>query len=159
MLQILQLLESDARLTPERIAALTGVDVAGVREQIAAWEQDGTIRRYKTVIDWERAGVEKVWALIDVSVAPERGAGFDDIASRIYRFPEVRTVMLISGGHDLRVTVEGDTMHEVANFVSRKLATLDRVTATHTHFLLKRYKDDGDVFAGEEPDHRLVVAP
>jgi len=133
--------------------------VAVVTKQIAEWEKAGVIRRYKTVIDWERAGDERVAAFIDVSVTPERGTGFDDIAARLYRFPEVRSVFLVSGGHDLRVIVEGSNIREVANFVAEKLATVDRVTATNTHFLLKRYKEDGDIFVDAEPDQRLAVAP
>lgn len=157
--EILTLLEQDARLTPDRLAALTGHTAEEVTAFLAEWEHAGIIRRYKTVIDWERGGAESVTAHIDVSVTPERGAGFDDIAARIYRFPEVRSVFLVSGGHDLRIIVQGKSIKEIANFVSEKLATIDRVTATNTHFLLKRYKDDGDIFAEAEADHRLMVAP
>ncbi|MGC8666575.1 MAG: Lrp/AsnC family transcriptional regulator [Chthonomonadales bacterium] len=160
MREILAILEQDARTPPERIAALLGKDVEEVRRSIRELEERGVIRRYKTVIDWERYGDERVYAFIDVSVTPERGAGFDDIAERIYRFPEVRSVFLVSGGHDLRVIVEGANIKEVANFVAEKLATIDRVTSTDTHFLLKRYKDDGDIFVAEpEANHRLMVAP
>jgi DNA-binding Lrp family transcriptional regulator len=159
MREILEILEKDARTNPARIATMTGCDEATVCAQIAEWERTGIIRRYKTVIDWERYGEEKVYAFIDVSVLPERGAGYDQIAERIYRYPEVRSVFLVSGGHDLRVIVEGTSIKEVANFVAEKLATIDRVNATNTHFLLKKYKDDGDVFAEAESDHRLMVAP
>ncbi len=159
MREILTILEKDARTSPERIAEMTGTDPAEVRTRIQEWEKSGVIRRYKTVIDWERAGDERVAAFIDVSVTPERGTGFDDIAARLYRFPEVRSVFLVSGGHDLRVIVEGANIREVANFVAEKLATVDRVTATNTHFLLKRYKEDGDVFVDADTDHRLAVTP
>src|SRR5690348_14021991 len=159
MREILEILENDARADAKRIAEMTGHDVATVKRQIEEWEKSGVIRRYKTVIDWERYGDERVQAFIDVSVTPERGAGFDEIARRIYRYPEVRSVILVSGGHDLRVIVEGRTIREVADFVADKLATLDRVTATNTHFLLKRYKDDGDIFAEAEQDDRLAVSP
>jgi DNA-binding Lrp family transcriptional regulator len=160
MREILAILEQDARTPPERIAALLGKDVEWVRQSIRELEERGVIRRYKTVIDWERFGDERVYAFIDVSVTPERGAGFDDVAERIYRFPEVRSVFLVSGGHDLRVIVEGANIKEVANFVAEKLATINRVTSTDTHFLLKRYKDDGDIFVAEpEANHRLMVAP
>ena len=160
MREILAILEQDARTPPERIAALLGKDAEWVRQSIRELEERGVIRRYKTVIDWERFGDERVYAFIDVSVTPERGAGFDDVAERIYRFPEVRSVFLVSGGHDLRVIVEGSNIKEVANFVAEKLATIDRVTSTDTHFLLKRYKDDGDIFVAEpEANHRLMVAP
>lgn len=157
--EILKLLEQDSRMPAERIAAMVGEDVDNIRNRIREWENTGIIRRYKTVIDWERYGVERVFAFIDVSVTPERGAGFDDIARRIYRYPEVHSVYLVSGGHDLRVVVEGDSMKQVANFVAEKLATIDRVNSTNTHFLLKKYKDDGDLFVETDADHRLMVTP
>jgi len=156
---ILDLIEKDARLTPEQIAGRLGLDVDEVQAKIAEWERNGVIRRYKAVVDRERLGEERVTALIDVSVTPERGVGFDEIASRIARFPEVRSVMLVSGGHDLRVEVQGRDMREVANFVAQRLASLDRVTATNTHFVLKRYKEDGELYVDEETNHRLIVAP
>ncbi|MCC6729550.1 MAG: Lrp/AsnC family transcriptional regulator [Chthonomonadales bacterium] len=159
MPEILTILEQDARIDASRVAAMVGVDEGSVRERIADLEASGVIRCYKTVIDWERAGHERVEAFIDVSVTPERGAGFDEVAARIFRYPEVRSVFLVSGGHDLRVIVVGSSMKEVANFVAEKLATLDRVTATNTHFLLKRYKEDGVVFAEADEDHRLLIAP
>ena len=159
MREVLRILEEDSRTPPERIATMTGLDAETVRKWIAEWEQNGIIRRYKTVIDWERFGEEKVFAFIDVSVTPERGAGFDDIARRIYRYPEVHSVYLVSGGHDLRVVVEGSNMKQVANFVAEKLATIDRVNSTSTHFLLKKYKDDGDLFVETDTDHRLMVTP
>jgi DNA-binding Lrp family transcriptional regulator len=159
MRDILKILEKDARVSPEEIAVRTGRDTEEVRRQIEEWEKSGVIRRYKTVIDWERLGDEKVYAFIDVGVSPERGAGFDDIARRIYRYPEVRSVHLVSGGHDLRIIMEGDNIKEVANFIAEKLSTLDRVNSTNTHFLLKKYKDDGDIFAEADIDQRLMVAP
>lgn len=159
MRDILKILEQDARATHSRIAALTGRDEKEVARQIEEWEKCGVIRRYKTVIDWERFGDERVYALIDISVTPERGSGFDDIARRIYQYPEVRSVALVSGGHDLRIIVEGASIREIADFVAEKLATLDRVNSTNTHFLLKKYKEDGDVFAEADADQRLMVAP
>lgn len=159
MREILKVLEQDARATPRQIAAQTGIAEETVAAQIAAWEADGIIRRYKTVIDWERFGDERVFAFIDVKVTPERGVGFDDVAERIYRYPEVHSVHLLSGTQDLRCVIEGRTMREIADFVAQKLSTIDRVTSTATHFLLKKYKDDGDIFADGEIDHRLMVAP
>ncbi len=159
MRDILTILEQDARASHARIAELTGIDEAEVTRRIHEMEQSGVIRRYKAVIDRERLGEQTVSAFIDVSVTPERGAGFDDIAARIYRYPEVRSVYLVSGGSDLRVIVEGKSIREVANFVAEKLSTLDRVNSTNTHFLLKRYKEDGDVFADSEADERLMVSP
>lgn len=159
MREILSVLESDARATPERIAALTGIAEDEVRAAIAAWEAEGVIRRYKTVIDRDRLGEDRVTAFVDVTVAPERGRGFDDIAERIARFREIQAVHLVSGAQDLRVEVEGSSMKEVADFVAQKLSGVERVTATSTHFLLRRYKDDGELLTEPEPDQRLSVMP
>jgi DNA-binding Lrp family transcriptional regulator len=156
---ILEILEQDARTTPEQIAAMLGVDADGVKQTIHQMESAGIIRRYKTVIDWDRFGEERVFAFIDVKVSPAREVGFDDVAERIYRFPQVHAVYLVSGDHDLRVIVSGRTMKEVAAFVAERLAPLDRVQATYTQFVLKRYKEDGEVYAETEPDRRLVMTP
>jgi DNA-binding Lrp family transcriptional regulator len=157
--EILKILERDARTTAEQIAAMTGRDRDEVAGVIAEAEAKQIIRRYKTVVDWDRASEERVFAFIDVQVSPERGSGFDDIARRIYRYPEVHSVYLVSGHHDLRVVVEGRSMKEVAFFVAEKLSTLEQVHATETHFLLKKYKDDGDIFEDQEPDRRLAISP
>lgn len=159
MKEILQILEEDSRLSVEEIASMTGKTADEVRSIIAEYEQKGIIRCYKTVVNWEKLGDEPVIAFIDVKVSPERGVGFDDIAGRIYRFPEVRSVYLVSGQHDLRVQVTGKTMKEVAFFVAEKLATIDRVQSTNTHFLLKKYKEDGVIFEVPEGDRRLAVTP
>lgn len=156
---ILEILEQDARTTPEQIADMLGMDVDMVKQAVQQMESGGIIRRYKTVIDWDRFGEERVFAFIDVKVSPAREVGFDDVAERIYRFPQVHAVYLVSGDHDLRVIVSGRTMKEVAAFVAERLAPLDRVQATYTQFVLKRYKEDGEVYAETEPDRRLVVAP
>jgi DNA-binding Lrp family transcriptional regulator len=156
---ILKILEQDARTSPAQIAIMTGMTEAEVRTQIAALEQNGIIKRYRTVINWEKAGREQVYAFIDVKVIPSRGAGFDDVAERIYRFPEVMSVYLVSGEYDLRVIVVGDNIREVSSFVSDKLAPIDKVQATVTHFVLKRYKEDGEVFEEPLDDRRLPVAP
>lgn len=156
---ILEILEQDARTTPEQIAAMLGLEVEQVRQAIQQLESAGIIRRYKTVIDWDRFGDERVFAFIDVKVSPAREVGFDDVAERIYRFPQVHAVYLVSGDHDLRVIVSGHTMKEVAAFVAERLAPLDRVQATYTQFVLKRYKEDGEVYAETEPDRRLVMTP
>ena len=159
----MQILQADAHATPERVATMTGLDPEEVREQIAAWEQSGIIRRYKAVFDLDRmratTETEVVTALIDVSVSPERGVGFDDVATRISQFPEVRSVYLVSGAQDLRCVVAGRNMHEVADFVAQKLATMNRVTATATYFVLKTYKEDGELFTTPITDHRLQVSP
>ena len=157
--EILTVLESDAHATPARIAALTGLAEDDVAAQVAAWEAAGVIRRYKAVVDWDRAGDERVTAFVDVTVAPERGRGFDDVAARIARFREIRAVYLVSGAQDLRVEVQGESMKEVADFVAQRLSGVDRVTATSTHFLLRRYKDDGQLLIDPEPDQRLSVTP
>lgn len=159
MNNVLRILEHDSRVSISQLATMTGKSEAEVREFVEKAEKDGVIRRYKTVIDWEKAGVERVFAFIDVRVSPARGVGFDDVAERIYRFPEVHSVYLVSGTYDLRVVVEGETMKQVAFFVAEKLSTIDRVNSTSTHFLLKKYKEDSDIF--EEPceDHRLAISP
>jgi DNA-binding Lrp family transcriptional regulator len=161
--QILELLERDARLSSETIATMTGLPLSEVSEAIATWEASGAIRRYKAVVDWDRVDADPtsdtVTAFIDVSIAPARGVGFDDVAARIARFDEVRSVYLVSGTHDLRCTVIARTIRAVSDFVSQKLSTIDRVQGTATHFVLKSYKRDGDVFTEPEPDHRLPVTP
>jgi DNA-binding Lrp family transcriptional regulator len=163
MREIIDILQADGHATPERIATMTGLDADSVRDQIATWEREKIIRRYKAVVDLDRmreiAGIEVITALIDVSVSPERGVGFDDVAARISQFPEVRSVYLVSGVQDLRCVVTGRSMHDVADFVAQKLATISRVTATATHFVLKTYKDDGELLIGGTEDHRLRVAP
>ena len=156
---ILSVLEQDARTTPAQIAAMTGATEDAVREQIKTLEENGVIRRYKTVINWEKVGKELIYAFIDVKVSPMRGVGFDAVAERIYRYPEVTSVYLVSGEYDLRVVVTGSTMQEIAYFVSEKLSTIDRVHATASHFVLKRYKVDSDIFEEPTEDKRLAVAP
>ena len=157
--EILTILARDARTSADTIATLTGRSVAEVRAAIADYERRGIIKHYKTIIDWEKAGIEKVFAFIDVKVLPAREVGFDAVAERIYRYPEVHSVWLVSGGSDLRVVVEGEDMREVGRFIAEKLSTLEGVTATDTHFLLRRYKEDQDLFVDEEEDQRLVVTP
>lgn len=157
--EILTILARDARTTPQTIATLTGRTVSEVQDAIAEYERRGVIKLYKTVIDWEKAGVQKVFAFIDVKVLPARNVGFDAVAGRIYRFPEVHSVWLISGVSDLRIMVEGSDMREVGKFVAEKLSTIDGVTGTDTHFLMRRYKEDQIVFADSDDDARLVVSP
>lgn len=163
MREILELLERDAQLSHDTIATMTGLPVADVAAAIRGWEAAGVIRRYKAVVDWdtadERDDQTDVTAFIDVAVAPARGVGFDDVAGRIARFAEVRSVYLVSGGHDLRCTVTGRDIRAVSDFIAQKLSTIDRVTATATHFVLKTYKRDGDAFGVAEADHRLPVTP
>jgi DNA-binding Lrp family transcriptional regulator len=158
--RLLTALAADARRDASRLAALTGLPEDQVAAIVAGLERQRVIRGYKTVVDWERFGDERVVAFIDVSVSPQRDVGFDQVAARIYRHPEVRSVHLVSGGHDLRIIVEAPSMREIAQFVSEKLAPIDHVTATNTHFLLKAYKEDGDILSEDAPaDDRLPVAP
>lgn len=167
MREILEILARDGHATPERIATMTDIPEQVVRDRIREWEDAGIIRRYRAVIDWDRYHrvanqsdkPEPITAFIDVALSPARGVGFDDVAARISRFPEVRSVYLVSGSHDLRCTVVGDSLRDVSEFVSQKLSTIDRVRSTATHFVLKSYKRDGDVFVEPEPDHRLPVVP
>lgn len=152
MEEILKILEQDARTSPEQIATMLGKSVDEVNEAIKQAEDSRTIVKYKTMVNWKKTGKEEVHALIEVNVQPQREVGFDSIAERIYRFPEARSVYLISGTYDLAVLVVARTMQEVANFVSQRLATLDSVQGTVTHFLLKRYKEDGEILEdGEGP--------
>jgi len=155
--EILKILENDARTTPAKIATMTGKPAAEVARLIKKAEKDGTILKYKTIVNWEKAGNEQVAALIEVRVAPQRDVGFDALAERIYRFPEARSVYLLSGTYDLLVMVTGKTMHEVANFVTQKLALIEGVHETTTHFLLKKYKEDGEILAGGEGTKRQPV--
>lgn len=158
--KVLGALGKDARLSPAALGRMVGISETEAAAIVARAEREGVIRRYKTVVDWERLGDERVTAFIDVSVSPQRDVGFDQVAARIYRYPEVRSVHLVSGGSDLRVVVEGPDMRHVAAFVAEKLAPIEHVSATNTHFLLKTYKEDGEILADEsEADQRLAVAP
>lgn len=159
MEEILQLLADDARLTSAQIAERTGRPEAEVSKAISKLEEDGVIRRYKAVIDWEKTGVEHVFGFIEVRVSPERDVGFDSVAERIMGFPEVHSLYLMSGTYDLLVVVQGKTMREVAYFVAERLAPLEHVLSTATHFVLKRYKVDGDVLAERTESKRLPVTP
>ncbi len=156
---IFEILEKDARLTSQQIATMTGQTEDAVKETILEAEADRTILKYKTVINWSKLGDQQVWALIEVKVSPQRDVGFDAIAERIYRFPQARSVYLMSGTYDLAVLVSGKTMQEVAGFVTEKLAPLDTVQGTVTHFVLKRYKEDGDILEGEEKAKRQPLMP
>lgn len=159
MEEILQLLAADARLGAAQIAERTGRPEAEVKQAIAKLERDGVIRRYKTVIDWEKAGIDHVYGFIEVRVSPERGVGFDAVADRIMEFPEVHSLYLMSGTYDLLVVVQGKTMRDVAYFVAEKLAPLEHVLSTATHFVLRRYKVDGDVLTERTEPTRLPVTP
>ena len=145
--KILTFIEKNSRINLKELAIMLGVDEASVANEIAAMEQENVICGYHTLIDWDKAGLEKVTAMIEVRVTPQRGMGFDKIAERIYNYPEVKSVYLISGGFDLMVTLEGKTLREVSQFVTDKLSTLDQVLSTKTNFILKKYKDHGTIMA------------
>jgi DNA-binding Lrp family transcriptional regulator len=159
MKQIFEALEKDARLTPEQISSMTGIAMADIKKAIKKAEQNRAILRYKAIIDWTKLGEEEVLALVEVKVVPQRNVGFDAIAERIYRFKEARSVYLASGTYDLAVVVACKTMQEIAVFVSEKLAPLEAVQGTVTHFILKKYKEDGEIFEGGEEIKRLPIAP
>ena len=152
--EILKLLESDARLSCEQIAVILNCDKSLVEAEIAEFEKNGTILGYKTVVDWEKTDCESVTAMIDVKLTPQRDRGFDRVAEKIYNYPEVKSVYLMSGAYDLSVLIEGRTMKEVALFVSQKLATIDAVISTATHFVLHKYKDKGVLYDVNETDQR-----
>ena len=156
--EILRLLEKDARISPAKLAAMTDMPVAEVDAILRKAEAQGAILRYKTVINWDRAGEQQVWALIEVKVTPQREVGFESTAERIARFPQARSVYLVSGTYDLAVLVTGETMHQVAAFVGEKLAPLESVQVTVTHFILKRFKDDGELMQGGEGTQRLPIS-
>jgi DNA-binding Lrp family transcriptional regulator len=155
--EILKILENDARTTPKQISTMTSIPPNEVAKLIKQAEKDRTILKYKTIINWDKVGEEQVSALIEVKVAPQRDVGFDAVAERIYRFPQARSVYLLSGAYDLLVLVTGKTMHEVADFVSQKLAPIEEVQGTVTHFMLKRYKEDSEILEGKEKVKRQPV--
>ncbi len=156
--KILTFIEKNSRVDLKELAIMLGVDEATVANEMAAMEQEHIICGYHTLIDWEKTSIEKVNALIEVRVTPQRGRGFDSIAERIYNYPEVNAVYLISGGYDLLVTLEGKTLREVAQFVSDKLSPLESVLSTKTNFILKKYKDHGTVIAKPQEDERMLVS-
>lgn len=156
---LLDLLQEDCRLPLEKLAVMTGSTLEEVAEAVESLEKNHVILRYSPVINWDLTDRERVEAMIEVKVTPQRDMGFDAVAARIYRFDEVKSVYLMSGSYDLLVLVEARTLRDLASFVSAKLSTLELVTGTATSFVLKRYKEDGVVFEGEESDRRLVVSP
>ncbi len=156
---ILRILEQDARTPPERIAEMTGRSIDDVREAIVKAERDGIILSYRSQVNWDALGRGDVHAIIEVRVAPQREVGFDSVAARIARFPEVRSMHLVSGDYDLAVQVTGESIYAISNFVASKLAVLDAVQGTVTHFVLKRYKEDGSLFDTEDDSpQRLPVS-
>ncbi|MBO5312796.1 MAG: Lrp/AsnC family transcriptional regulator [Clostridia bacterium] len=155
MEKILKLLEDDATLTPEQLSVMLSKEVGEIKAIIDKYEKDGVILGRKTIIDWDKTDSEKVNAIIEVKVTPQRDRGFDHIAEKIYNHPEVKSLYLMSsGGFDFTLLLEGKTMKEVAYFVTQKLAPIEAVTATATHFILKKYKDKGVIYGTTERDER-----
>ena len=157
--KILAVIEKNSRIDIHDLAVILGENEAMVANEIADMEKENVICGYHTLINWDKTSEEKVSALIEVKVTPQRGQGFDAIAERIYNFSEVHALYLMSGGFDFTVFIEGKTMKEVAQFVSSKLAPLEAVLSTSTHFVLKKYKDHGTVFEKTENDERMLVTP
>ncbi|WP_010248275.1 Lrp/AsnC family transcriptional regulator [Acetivibrio cellulolyticus] len=157
MEEILEILEKNSKATDEQIAVMLNKSVEEVRAAIKKYEEDNVILGYTSMINWEKTSKESVIALIEVKVTPQRGQGFDKVAERIYKFPEVKACYLMSGGFDLTVIVEGKTMKQVALFVAEKLSPLDSVLSTATHFVLKKYKDKGVIFEEDYKDDREAV--
>ena len=157
--KILNMLEKNSRIDLKDMAVMLGMTEVEVANEIADMEKEHVICGYNTLINWDKTSEEKVTALIEVKVTPQRGLGFDSIAERIYNYPEVQSVYLISGAYDLLVILEGKTLKEIAGFVSDKLSTLPSVLSTATHFVLKKYKDHGTIFAKKAKDERMLVTP
>lgn len=157
--KIIEIIKEDSRATPKDIAVMLGISEEEVIAKIKKLEDDNIILKYTAIINEEKWENDKVKAFIEVKVTPERERGFDSIAERIYKFPQVSSLYLMSGGFDLLIVVEGDSLKEVAMFVSEKLSTLECVVGTSTHFLLKKYKEKGVIMAGEEEDKRMSVSP
>ncbi|APO44798.1 Lrp/AsnC family transcriptional regulator [Paenibacillus sp. FSL H7-0942] len=158
-LKVLDLLKEDARRTPALLSTLLGESEDKIKNAVAQLEQDHVIVKYATVVNWSKIDDEKVTALIEVQITPERGRGFEGIAERIYLYPQVKSVYLMSGAYDLLVEVEGGNLREVANFVSEKLSPIDSVLSTKTNFILKKYKQDGIIFEDHQEDNRLMISP
>ena len=157
--EILRLLEKNSRIDIKEIAILVAKTETEVANEIAQMEKEGIIRGYYTLINWDNTNDERVSALIEVKVTPQRGIGFDKIAERISKFDEVKSVYLMSGGFDFTVILEEKTMKEIAQFVTSKLSTLDEVLNTATHFVLKKYKDYGMILDEKQKDERMLVTP
>ena len=156
--KILSYIETNSRVDLHDLAIIMDSDEATIMNELEAMENEHIICGYHTLINWEKAGIEKVTAMIEVRVTPQRGMGFDKVAERIYNYPEVNSVYLISGGFDFMVTLEGNTLREVSEFVSDKLSPLDSVLSTKTNFILKKYKDHGTVMTEQRKDERELVS-
>ncbi|NBV23443.1 MAG: Lrp/AsnC family transcriptional regulator [Proteobacteria bacterium] len=156
---LLKLLRDDASLKPAQLAAMLNLSEAEIATKIRALEADGTILGYRTVLNEEKVGGDTVRAVIEVKITPERGGGFDRLAERIAKYDEVKTCYLMSGGYDLLVVIEGNNLRSLATFVAEKLATIQGVISTSTHFMLKTYKEQGVLMGVAPADERLAVSP
>ena len=157
--KILTFIEKNSRIDLKELAIMLGVEEAVVMNELEQMEAEHIICGYHTIIDWDKVGMEKVTAMIEVRVTTQRGRGFDKVAERIYNYPEVNSGYLISGGFDFMVTLEGKSLREVSQFVSEKLSTLDAILSTKTNFILKKYKDHGTIIAEQKKDERIQMTP
>ncbi|XAT64436.1 Lrp/AsnC family transcriptional regulator [Geoglobus acetivorans] len=158
-IEILKILENNSRISSNEIAEMLNMDVQEVEDIIKKYEDDGVILKYKTLINWEKAGVEEVYAIIDVRVNLSREKGYDDIAKRIAKFPEVHAVRLVSGEYDFQVVVKGKSLKDISFFIAEKISTIPEVRDTNTHFLLRTYKEEGALLFEDEEDRRLAIVP
>lgn len=158
-LKVLELLKDNSKITAKELANMLDEKIDTIENLIKELEDNGTIVKYTAVVNWEKVASEQVIAMIDVKVAPKRGQGFDALAERIYRFPEVQSVYLMSGSYDLSVVVEGKNLKQLADFVHARLSPLEDVVSTTTHFILKKYKENGVILNDKKNDQRLVVSP
>lgn len=156
--KILKLLEKNARISDADIAVITGLSEDEVKKEIKSMESEGIIRGYKGIVDWERIEPDSVSAIIELKVTPTAGLGFEDVAERIARYPEVESVSLMSGACDLIVTVKGRTFHEVSEFLAKELAVIDSVTSTATQFIMRKYKELGCELTIENWDERGTIS-
>lgn len=157
--ELLSIIEKNSRIDFSELAVLLGQTEEDVLQELSNLEKEGVICGYHTLINWEKTSISKVTALIEVKVTPQRGTGFDSIAERIYNYPEVKDVYLISGGYDFMVILEEKSLKEIANFVSYKLSTLDNIFSVATHFILKKYKDHGTILNRRNKDEREIITP
>lgn len=157
--ELLRIIEKNSRIDLKELAVMLDANEIDVANELAAMEEEDIICGYHTLINWDNSTVDKVTALIEVSVTPQTGQGFDTIAEKIYKYPEVNSVYLISGKYDLMVILEGKSLREVSNFVSEKLSGLDAVLSTATHFILKKYKEHGTIYKTKSDDEREMITP
>ena len=158
MEEILNILDKEkGNVSRAKIAQMLGMEEKEVADKIEKMEKENVIVGYKTIVNWDKTDKDVVAALIELRITPQRGEGFDKVAERIYKYPQVKSLYLMSGAYDLAVTIEGKSMKEVALFVAQKLAPMDSIISTATHFVLKKYKEEGIVFEDDEKDTRQVI--